>query len=69
MRKEWENGTGEKWPKEPDDPSKNQHAHHKVPLANGGYDGYPNIEPLPAKEHREHHKQNGDFKRWGKRRY
>jgi RHS repeat-associated protein len=67
LRKEWEEGTGEKWPKEPDDPTKNQHAHHTKPLADGGQDGYPNVEPLPAKEHRALHKNNGDFQRWGSR--
>jgi len=68
LRKEWEKGTGEKWPKEPDNPNKNQSAHHKEPLADGGHDGYPNVEPKPQKEHIEHHKQNGDFSRWRQRR-
>jgi RHS repeat-associated protein len=64
LRKEWEEATGKPWPKDPNDPSKNQHAHHKKPLADGGEDGYPNIEPLPAQVHKELHKNNGDFKRW-----
>ena len=65
LRKEWEKATGKKWPKEPGDPSKNQVAHHIKPLADGGEDGYPNIEPKPADEHRAWHQQLGDFIRWG----
>ena len=30
-------------------------------------DGYPNIEPKPAKEHIQLHKDKGDLKRWGAR--
>lgn len=67
LRKEWEQATGKPWPKEPNDPNKNQHAHHKKPLADGGEDGYPNIEPLPAKAHFELHMKNGDFRRWSTR--
>jgi hypothetical protein len=59
---------GKEWPSEPDNPDKKQIAHHKEPLANGGHDGYPNIEPKPKREHTEHHKKNGDFKEWRKRR-
>jgi RHS repeat-associated protein len=67
LRKEWQEGTGKEWPKEPNDAGKNQVAHHTKPLGDGGHDGYPNIEPLPAKEHTTLHKSNGDFKRWGAR--
>jgi len=67
LRKEWEQGTGESWPKEPNNPDKSQAAHHKEPLADGGHDGYPNIEPKPAKDHVDLHKNNGDFKRWSQR--
>ncbi|TCC96775.1 RHS repeat-associated core domain-containing protein [Pedobacter frigidisoli] len=67
LRTEWEEGEGEAWPKEPTDSSANQHAHHPVPLADGGFDGYPNIVPLPAAGHRAHHKANGDYSRWGKK--
>jgi hypothetical protein len=65
LRKEWERATGKTWPKEPNDPTRNQVAHHIEPLANGGQDGYPNIEPKPADEHRAWHKALGDFIRWG----
>ena len=67
LRKEWEVAEKNAWPKEPGDVTKNQHAHHKEPLADGGKDGYPNIEPLPAKDHRQLHKERGDHKRWGAR--
>jgi len=65
LRKEWERATGKTWPKEPNDPTKNQVAHHIKPLADGGEDGYPNIEPKPADEHRSWHQALGDFIRWG----
>jgi len=65
LRKEWERATGKTWPKEPNDPTRNQVAHHIKPLADGGEDGYPNIEPKPADEHRSWHQQLGDFVRWG----
>ncbi len=67
LRKEWEDAENKVWPMDPDDLTKRQHAHHKKALADGGYDGYPNIEPLSAKEHRKLHKENGDSKRWGSR--
>lgn len=62
LRKEWERATGKTWPKEP---TRNQVAHHIKPLADGGDDGYPNIEPEPADEHRSWHQALGDFVRWG----
>ena len=65
LRKEWEEATGKKWPKEPNDPTRNQVAHHIKPLADGGEDGYPNIEPKPADDHRSWHQALGDFVRWG----
>jgi RHS repeat-associated core domain len=68
LRKEWEAGEGKPWPKDPDDPTQNQVAHHKKPLADGGYDGYPNITPMPRREHIKWHRENGDSARWGKRR-
>jgi hypothetical protein len=42
-------------------------AHHDCPLADGGKDDAGNIVPLPPKDHVEHHKSKGDFKRWGSR--
>lgn len=68
LKREWEKATGKKWPKEPGDPSRDQIAHHIIPLADEGFDGYPNIEPLPAKDHVKLHMDNGDFKRWSTRR-
>ncbi|MDL2213829.1 HNH endonuclease, partial [Bacteroides sp. OttesenSCG-928-N06] len=67
-RAKWEESTGEKLPKEPNNPSKNQDVSHKKPLADGGSNDVENIEPKPHKEHMDEHKQNGDFKRWGQRR-
>jgi len=68
LRKEWEKETGLTWPNEPGDPTKKQGVHHKIPLADGGYDGMPNIEPRPSRDHTDLHKNNGDFKRWRERR-
>jgi len=68
LRKEWEKATGKKWPKEPGDPNRNQVAHHIKPLADGGEDGYPNIEPKPAADHTSWHQMLGDFIRWGAKR-
>jgi RHS repeat-associated protein len=68
LRKEWEKATGKKWPKEPGNPNRNQVAHHIKALADGGEDGYPNIEPMPANEHRSLHQMLGDFIRWGSKR-
>lgn len=67
-RAKWEEATGEKWPKDPQNPSKNQYVSHKKALADGGTNDVDNIEPKPHREHMDEHKQNGDFKRWGKRR-
>jgi RHS repeat-associated protein len=66
IRRAWEKLWGRTWPKDPETGG-NQHAHHKKPRAEGGTDDPQNIEPLPRKEHIEHHKRQGDFKRWGKR--
>jgi len=66
LRREWEKLTGQKWPKDPDTGA-NQDAHHKEAKADGGTDTAENIEPKPHADHVDHHKKNGDFKRWGKR--
>jgi hypothetical protein len=66
LRKEWEKLTGKKWPKDPNTGG-NQDAHHKDARADGGPDTAENIEPKPHNDHVDHHKKNGDFKRWGKR--
>jgi len=67
-REKWENATGEKWPKEPNNPSKNQDVSHKKALADGGTNDVDNFGPKPHEEHMQEHKDNGDFKRWGQRR-
>jgi len=43
------------------------HLHHKKPLSEGGSNCPENLEPMTAKQHRERHKQQGDFSRWGKK--
>ena len=67
LRKEWsrENG-GKPWPK--DKAGKNHEAHHDVAKADGGEDHGRNIIPMPKDEHTKLRKENGDFKRWNKRR-
>jgi uncharacterized protein RhaS with RHS repeats len=65
LRKEWEELHGTPWPKT--ETGENYHAHHKEPLADGGPDTADNIEPMRPKDHRAHHKKNGDFARWGSR--
>ncbi len=66
LRKEWEEIHGRSWPKDPDT-GRNQDAHHKVPLADEGEDHGRNVEPKTRREHIDHHRRNGDFKRWGAR--
>jgi len=68
--RDWENRTGRDWPKESAGPraGKNQVAHHKEPLADGGKDEFENVDPMPYDDHIEHHQRNGDFRRWGGRR-
>lgn len=58
---------GKKWPKDPENPQKNQDVSHKKTLADGGTNEVENIGPNPHKEHMNEHKQQGDFKRWGQR--
>jgi hypothetical protein len=66
LRRAWERLWGRRWPKDPET-GRNQDAHHRQPRADGGTDDPENIDPLPHKDHVEHHKNRGDFKRWGKR--
>jgi|WetSurMetagenome_2_1015567.scaffolds.fasta_scaffold00004_20 RHS repeat-associated protein len=67
LRSEWETLNGEAWPKDPET-GRNMVAHHKKALADGGSDAGSNIAPKTNKEHVQGHVENGDFKRWGKRR-
>jgi len=66
LRKESEKFHGKPWPIDPAT-GKPQDADHDIPRAEGGHDGPTNITPRPKKEHRERHKEKGDFVRWGKR--
>lgn len=66
LRQEWEGLNGKPWPKDPQT-GRNQCAHHCKPLADGGEDHGRNIQPKTNPEHVEHHRSNGDFRRWGAR--
>jgi RHS repeat-associated protein len=65
LRKAWEGIHGVPWPKTAD--GRNKTAHHDVPLADGGADAGENIVPMDPSDHTQHHKDKGDFKRWGRR--
>jgi hypothetical protein len=60
LKREWERLNGVPWPT-------GCQAHHTTPLADGSADCGTNIEPLTPEDHRRHHKENDDFKRWGER--
>lgn len=64
LRRKWEKEKGQKWPKEPDNPNRNQSVSHKKALADGGTNEVENVEPKPWKEHQKEHKEKGDYKRW-----
>jgi hypothetical protein len=68
LRREWEETNGQDWPKDPNNPNRNQDVSHKQPLADGGTDTVDNIEPKLHSEHMQEHIDNGDFARWGARR-
>jgi len=66
LRGLWEKHYGKSWPK--DATGRNHDAHHKRAMADGGAPKDPrNITPLERSAHRQHHMDNGDFKRWGSR--
>ncbi len=67
LRAEWEKVEGKAWPK--DEVGRNYDVSHKKALADGGDNSLGNIEPLPHEEHVRRHIENGDFGRWGARRY
>jgi RHS repeat-associated protein len=67
LRKEWQQETGQQWPKDPKTGG-NQDVSHKVPKADGGSpNDLNNIEPKPHDQHMQDHIDNEDFKRWGAR--
>ena len=68
-REKWEKANNKEWPKEPDNPEKNQTVSHKKALKDGGTNEVENIEPKPAKEHHDTHKNNGDYSRWRREAY
>jgi RHS repeat-associated protein len=66
LRRAWEAEHGEKWPKDPVT-GRNQDLHHDKPLADGGTNKVENVRPMTRADHTEHHRQAGDFRRWGSR--
>jgi hypothetical protein len=67
IKKEWSQKHTKAWPTDTKT-GRSQDGHHKQPKADGGAHDADNIEPKPRDEHIKHHKDNDDFRRWGKRR-
>jgi RHS repeat-associated protein len=69
VRREWERNTGKQWPtnppNEPVRPGQPQDVSHIIPLCERGPDDWTNVEPKTPSDHVDHHKRNGDYKRWG----
>jgi hypothetical protein len=63
VKRQWSRQENRDWPVTED--GRSYHAHHKVPLADGGSKTLENIEPMHPDEHTKHHMDNGDFRRWG----
>ncbi len=64
LKRQWSIRENQDWPVTED--GRSYHAHHKVPVADGGSKTLDNIEPMHPDEHMQHHMDNGDFSRWAK---
>jgi RHS repeat-associated protein len=65
LKKEYEALTEKPWPKEPS--GRSYDLNHKKAKADGGTNTVDNVEPMQHDAHMRHHKDNGDFARWGAR--
>ncbi|WP_421917378.1 HNH endonuclease signature motif containing protein [Mesorhizobium sp.] len=65
LRRKWEVHYKKDWPIDPDT-GWNMDLHHKRARSEGGTDDVWNFEPLSRADHIKHHKERGDYKRWGR---